>query len=113
MAIGILLAMFATRLMSSLLYTTSPRDPSVYGFVVACIALVSLVAPYRLLYKNEFERVNWKNTSCYITGEHASDALLFCPDLQPVRNVVAPKTTIQRVGRPESIFTRFGPAAKR
>ncbi len=45
-AIGIPVAMFATRLMSSLLYTTSPRDPSVYGFVVACIVLVSLVAAY-------------------------------------------------------------------
>jgi putative ABC transport system permease protein len=45
-AIGIVLAMFATRLMSSLLYTTSPRDPSVYGFVVACIVLVSLLAAY-------------------------------------------------------------------
>jgi ABC-type antimicrobial peptide transport system permease subunit len=45
-AIGIPVAMFATRLLGSLLYTTSPRDPSVYGFVVACIVLVSLVAAY-------------------------------------------------------------------
>jgi putative ABC transport system permease protein len=45
-AIGIPVAMFATRLLGSLLYTTSPRDPSVYGLVVACIVLVSLVAAY-------------------------------------------------------------------
>jgi hypothetical protein len=76
------------------------------------LALVSLVVPYRLLYQNEFELVKWNNTSCYITGEHAGDALLFCPDLQPVRNVVAPKTATERVNRRESIFTRFGPAAE-
>ena len=44
--IGIPVAMFATQLMSGVLYTTSPRDPSVYGLVVACIGLVSLVAAY-------------------------------------------------------------------
>ena len=38
--------MFATRLIGSLLYTTSPRDPSVYGLVIACIVVVSLVAAY-------------------------------------------------------------------
>jgi hypothetical protein len=76
------------------------------------LAIVSLVVPYRLLYQNELELVNWNNTSCYITGEHAGDALLFCPDLQPVRNVVVPKTAAERVNRRESIFTRFGPAAE-
>jgi putative ABC transport system permease protein len=45
-AVGIPVALFATRLMSGLLYTTSPRDPSVYGIVVACIGIVSLVAAY-------------------------------------------------------------------
>ncbi len=38
--------MFVHRLVASLLYTTSPRDPSVYGFVVMCIVLVSFVAAY-------------------------------------------------------------------
>jgi len=45
-AIGVPTAMFATRLIATLLYTTSPRDPSVYGLVVLCIVLVSLVAAY-------------------------------------------------------------------
>jgi len=44
--IGVLVSVFATRLIGSLLYTTSPRDPLVYAGVVACIALVSLVAAY-------------------------------------------------------------------
>jgi len=42
----LLVSVFATRLIGTLLYTTSPRDPMVYASVVACIALVSLVAAY-------------------------------------------------------------------
>jgi putative ABC transport system permease protein len=45
-AIGVPVAMFSTRLIGSLLYTTSPRDPFVYTSVVACIAVVSLIAAY-------------------------------------------------------------------
>jgi putative ABC transport system permease protein len=45
-AIGIPVAMFSAQLIGSLLYTTSPRDPLVYGSVVACIAVVSLVAAF-------------------------------------------------------------------
>ena len=44
--VGLLVSLFATRLIGTLLYTTSPRDPMVYAGVVACIALVSLVAAY-------------------------------------------------------------------
>jgi ABC-type antimicrobial peptide transport system permease subunit len=44
--VGLLVSLFATRLIGTLLYTTSPRDPMVYGSVVVCIALVSLVAAY-------------------------------------------------------------------
>jgi putative ABC transport system permease protein len=45
-AVGVPVSMVATRLIGTLLYTTSPRDPAVYGSVVACIAVVSLVAAY-------------------------------------------------------------------
>jgi len=44
--VGVVVSVFATRLIGSLLYTTSPRDPVVYVGVVGCIALVSLVAAY-------------------------------------------------------------------
>ena len=43
---GVVVSVFATRLIGSLLYTTSPRDPLVYVAVVACIVLVSLIAAY-------------------------------------------------------------------
>ena len=42
--VGLPVALFATRFLSSLLYTTNPRDPLVYAAVVAGISVVSLVA---------------------------------------------------------------------
>ena len=45
-AVGIPVAMVSVRLLGGLLYTTSPRDPLVYGAVVLCIATVALVAAY-------------------------------------------------------------------
>ena len=44
--VGLLVSLYATRLIAPLLYTTRPRDPMVYTSVVVCIALVSLVAAY-------------------------------------------------------------------
>ena len=88
------------------------------------LALVSLVLPYRLLYHNRSEAANWKHAitangvsaerldSCYITGERVynggNEVLLFCPDLQPARNVVVPRSAVERTGRIENIFTHFG-----
>lgn len=46
LVIGVPVALYATRLLGSLLYTTSPRDPVVYGSVILCIAAVSVVAAY-------------------------------------------------------------------
>jgi hypothetical protein len=85
------------------------------------LALVSLVLPYRLLYHNRSEKVTWthataegsqQSESCYSTGERVnngvSELLLFCPDLQPARNVVVPRSAVERTGRIENIFTHFG-----
>jgi len=42
-------------------------------------------------------------------GERAEDALLFCPELVPPRNRVVQKRSgnLQRLGRSESLFTKF------
>jgi putative ABC transport system permease protein len=45
-AIGVVAAAFATKMIGSLLYTTSPRDPIVYLLVVVCIVVVALVAAF-------------------------------------------------------------------
>ena len=45
-AIGVPAALFASRLLAGLLYTTSPRDLPVMASVVASVVLVSLIAAY-------------------------------------------------------------------
>ena len=45
-ALGVPTALFTMRLLTDLLYTTSPRDPVVYVAVILGIALVSLVAAF-------------------------------------------------------------------
>jgi hypothetical protein len=88
------------------------------------LALVTLVLPYRLLYHNRSEKVIWTHTTaesvtsreaCYLMGERTNNTgienLLFCPDVQPSRIVVVPRTAVERTGGIENIFTKFGSAA--
>ena len=84
------------------------------GIAVVALSLASLDFPYRLLLHNDkFEAVNWNGTVCYVIGERAEDALLFCPELVPPRNRVVQKQsgTLQRLGRMESLFMKFSPGA--
>jgi hypothetical protein len=82
------------------------------GMAVLVLILAFLYFPYRLLLKNEFEAVTWNGTECYLLGERSEDALLFCPDLAPPRSRVVRKSgNLQRLGRVESIFTKFSPGA--
>jgi predicted permease len=46
MVLGIPASLLASRLLAGLLYSTSPRDPSVIGAVAGCVILVALVAAY-------------------------------------------------------------------
>jgi hypothetical protein len=80
------------------------------GIAVIALSVASLDFPYRLLrHNNTFEAVNWNGTACYVIGERAEDALLFCPELVPPRNRVVQKRSgnLQRLGRSESLFTKF------
>lgn len=55
------------------------------GAAILVLAILLLDFPYRLLYQAEFEAVHWQGRRCYVLGERSSDALLFCPDLEPPR----------------------------
>jgi hypothetical protein len=80
------------------------------GAAVTLLTLASLDVPYRLLVHNKFEVVKWNDTECYALGERATQELLFCPELDPPRNRVLQKATasVTRLGRLESVFTKFG-----
>jgi serine/threonine protein kinase len=63
--------------------------------------------PYRTLYQNEFERVDYSGARCYITGQSAQEFLLFCPDNPVPRNRTIDRADprLRRLGVVENVFT--------
>jgi eukaryotic-like serine/threonine-protein kinase len=82
------------------------------GLAVMGVLSLLLVAPYRILWHNEFERVAFEGTRCYITGENTESYLLYCPDTPPPRNRLVPlgDGRIHRLNVIESIFKRASDA---
>jgi protein kinase-like protein len=67
------------------------------------------VIPFRVLYHTEAERVLYSGRTCYLVGQRADEALLFCPlQTPPWKQVVElsdPELT--RQGTFESVFAAF------
>jgi hypothetical protein len=84
-----------------------PLGLAAAGGAVALLLLLVLVTPYRLLYLNKKERVEFEATRCYITGTRPGDLLLYCPDAPPPKNrvVSASDERVHRSNVIESIFT--------
>jgi hypothetical protein len=76
------------------------------GLAVLTLNVLLVVTPYRILWHNEFERVEFSGRRCYITGERADAYLLYCADAAPPRNRLVPvaDTRIRRLNVVESIF---------
>jgi Protein kinase domain len=77
------------------------------GIALIGIVVVLLVGPYRLIWKNEFERVDFGGVRCYITGIEQENVLLYCPDAQvpKVRIVARGDPAMKRLNTLESIFS--------
>jgi serine/threonine protein kinase len=78
--------------------------------VVAMLFVLTLLAaelPYRLVWKNQFERIKIADDRCYAIGENGSQLMAFCPDTAAPRTHVMDrdKPIIQRSGVFESIYT--------
>jgi hypothetical protein len=57
------------------------------GLSVAALSLILFqVVPYRILYHNKAERVSYQSHVCYLVGERADEARLFCPQQSPPWN---------------------------
>jgi len=71
------------------------------------IAVLMAELPYRLMWRNKFERVTIAENRCYAIGESATEVLAYCPDVKPPRNriVDAGAPSLHRTGVVESIFT--------
>ncbi len=85
--------------------------PLVGTLVVILAALLLLVFPYRILWHNQFERVEFEGTRAYVIGQRGEDLLLFCPEAEPPKNRVVKENDpgIRRLQVIESLFTRPDP----
>jgi predicted Ser/Thr protein kinase len=81
------------------------------SMLLAALPLVGAVAtgvlPYRLMFDNRFERVDYAGERCYVLGESGTESLLHCPDREPPRNqkIKRDDPAVHRAGISESIFT--------
>jgi hypothetical protein len=78
--------------------------------MVGSLLLLTLLAaelPYRLVWKNTFERIHVEDARCYAIGQADTQLLAFCPDVRPPRNriVLRDDPAVRRSGVFESIFT--------
>jgi hypothetical protein len=76
------------------------------GALLVFALLIFQVAPYRVLYQSEAERVTYGGDRCYLVGQRLSEALLFCPRRPPPFDQIVKidDPTLKREGRYESIF---------
>jgi len=67
--------------------TRIPQVTTMYVLAVPALALLLMRAlPYRIVYQNESERVDYGDMRCYDIGRRPGMIKLFCPDESPPRN---------------------------
>lgn len=79
------------------------------GVAVIVIALVLLVAPWRLMFKAQFPQAHLDGASCYVIGEHDTRVLVHCPSLAAPRNrvVQAGDPRLQRADTAGTVFNGY------
>jgi hypothetical protein len=82
------------------------------GAMAAVISLFVLLLmlhelPYRILFRNQAERLDAAGERCYLLGSAGDEWLVYCPDAPPPRNRVLKQNdpAVRRTGVVESIFT--------
>jgi eukaryotic-like serine/threonine-protein kinase len=83
---------------------------AVAGMLILTASVVMLTVPYRIIWHNEFERVELESVRCYNIGKRGGDLLLHCPDLSPPRNKVVAEDDA-RLTRPDVVESIFTPAS--
>jgi len=78
------------------------------GVLVVLLATVLLwVFPYRILWHNQFDKIDFEGERAYIIGQRGDELLIHCPDAPPPRNriVSANDAGLVRLQIRESVFT--------
>jgi hypothetical protein len=80
--------------------------PLVIVVVMLVLVAFMLFEPYRIQWRNKFDRVVVGSQRCYVLGERGDDWLVYCPDRPPPHNRVVSRTdpAVRKVGINESIF---------
>jgi hypothetical protein len=85
---------------------------AVAGLAITVTSLFAAqMAPFRIIYHNNSERVFYRGQQCYLMGQRSSEGLLFCP-LQPPpwsRIVRLDDRSLERDGTIENIFSHLQP----
>jgi len=107
--------LFAYGLVAHAVYTNAGRAgvriPSVttsYALAVPVLALLLMRAvPYRVVYQNAFERVDYGTMRCYDLGRRQDMVRLFCPDEPPprIRDAAVADPALHDRSIRESVFT--------
>ena len=96
------------------------RHPSRRGIGALLLVAVPLgaavamgVLPYRIMFRSNFERIEYAGERCYVLGESPDESLIHCPDRNPPRNRRIPRNdpAVHKPGITENIFT--GPDTSR
>lgn len=75
------------------------------AIVLSVLTTVLLVAPYRTVVHGTGERAVYRSQSCYLVGQRAGEATLFCPAKTPWTRVVrTDDPALERSGITESVF---------
>ena len=76
------------------------------GLALTLLALLFLVAPFRIMLHNEAERVALGSERCYLVGQRGNDGLVFCPAQPPPwsRIVRLDDPQLKRDGTRENMF---------
>jgi len=76
------------------------------GLALTLLALLFLVAPFRIMLHNDAERVALGSERCYLVAQRGNDGLVFCPAQPPPwsRIVRLDDPQLRRDGTRESIF---------
>jgi predicted Ser/Thr protein kinase len=74
------------------------------------VAVLMSEVPYRIMWKNKFERISLDRERCYVIGQGPGELLVYCPDRDPPRNriVASDAPGLERTGVIESIFSPPG-----
>jgi hypothetical protein len=84
------------------------------AWAVLALTVLMWELPYRVVWQNRFEKIQWSGARCYVIGEAADQWLLHCPDQAPPRNRVIRRDdqAVRTLGIRESIFTPGEPGAR-